>query len=398
MLTTIYRKMVNTYKKRSRVGQLIFSLAVIFIILLSLHRSTQPTLPFDVISVHDQIFQVAWNSTGTYIAIATYNEISIWSVFTKARTFATYNDEYISYMIWGPDDSLLAIVNAKGQIKVWETASGNLVNTLNIGDDTWDNPGQTLNFLSANEILYFSSSISEGAYQVWEISSGDRIVNLDMVAIALDILRDKILLATVDDKIWVVDHQQLTQPRFIVEHIGQINDVAWSPSGKYIASCGRDKNIHIWDIDRSTLVKTLTLDNEPTGVFWNPANDMLAIQTLTPDNERAVYVWQVSGQSSAEFVVSSRDRDYPERKALMWSPNGEYLGVLLKPQELPLGDDEYLFPPTWPNDQLLIWNIDAKRPERLINIPAVLRSWAWKPDSSQVAVTNLGDKVLIFDV
>jgi len=43
-------------------------------------------------------------------------------------------------------------------------------------------------------------------------------------------------------------------------HQGKVNDVAWSRDGKWLASCGDDGAIHIWDLEGGDLLRTLRRD------------------------------------------------------------------------------------------------------------------------------------------
>ena len=60
-------------------------------------------------------------------------------------------------------------------------------------------------------------------------------------------------------------------------HQGSVLSVAFSPDGKVLASCGRDKTVKLWNVATGELLKTLT---EHTGdvyhVTFSRKGDLLA--------------------------------------------------------------------------------------------------------------------------
>jgi protein HIRA/HIR1 len=67
--------------------------------------------------------------------------------------------------------------------------------------------------------------------------------------------------------------------RVLMGHDSDVADLQWSPNQEFIASCGFDSKVCIWDgrtFDRITTITTHTAFVK--GIAWDPAGSFLATQ------------------------------------------------------------------------------------------------------------------------
>lgn len=89
--------------------------------------------------------------------------------------------------------------------------------------------------------------------------------------------------------------------------LGVINDVEYSPDGKYIASTNsRNHNIMIWDVRSSKLIGQLIGHQKPvTTFFFNPAKDVV----VSKDESNQCYYWNLETWNKYDSTKLSLGQD-----------------------------------------------------------------------------------------
>ena len=100
-------------------------------------------------------------------------------------------------------------------------------------------------------------------------------------------------------------------------HLGQIEQIAWSPDGCYLASlCNNEGTVRIWDAKKWSLLKVIDFYDVEC-LAWSPDSNKLAFGGI----HGTISVW-----SAETFTIVGRHESSHHRvSALSWSPDGHML-------------------------------------------------------------------------
>jgi hypothetical protein len=108
--------------------------------------------------------------------------------------------------------------------------------------------------------------------------------------------------------------------RVINTHADVIHDLAFSPDGKVLASCGYDRLIKLWDVTAKKELRVLKDHSDSVyGIAFSPDGKLLASAAA----DRAVKVWDAVSGTRLYTLSESTDWVY----AVAWSPDGRHLAA-----------------------------------------------------------------------
>ncbi|XP_043835608.1 WD repeat-containing protein 36 isoform X1 [Dromiciops gliroides] len=133
---------------------------------------------------------------------------------------------------------------------------------------------------------------SEGLLKFWNFKSKMLIhtTNLNSSPNIILLHRDSGILGIASDdfSLSVIDIETRRTVREFFGHQGQINDMAFSPDGRWLISGSMDCSIRIWDLPSGCLIDCFLVDSAPVSLTMSPTGDFLA--TSHVDN-LGIYLW-----------------------------------------------------------------------------------------------------------
>jgi Tol biopolymer transport system component len=309
------------------------------------YSASQPGSPDDMMSL-------GWSSDGKYIAVSAF-DVTLLDAKSGKTVISLGGGNASAWVSWSPDGTRL--ITSSQDAKIWDVKTQRTLVTYTPAMNTAYQPpssGNPMIRLSGGNMIYASSfspdekqvasAVNGNAYgfnvQIWDPTNGNHLRTLQIKA-----------NATAGD---------------------YINDVAWSPDGKYLAVASPNNGVSIWDTASWKIMHTLQGDG---GITWAPKGDLIA---ATMGNN-SVEVWNAStGQGQYSFQGQA---DQQGIDALSWSPDGRYIAVS--------GHD------------VRIWNTSTHKLFYIYtghgNSPNLtIRSLAWSPDSTSIASLGTGMDVL----
>jgi WD40 repeat protein/serine/threonine protein kinase len=252
---------------------------------------------------HGSIF-AAGNWSGTLLLLDAENGRELWRnsgghVSARADGLAS-----IRSVAWNSDGSRLASGGEDGTVKIWESATGKLLETLRghtatTGSVLWSPDGTRLATKDFRQVV-----------KVWNTSTWREELHLrchpfeawstdDRYSIAWN--PDGSELAAGTSEGWIVIWNSITgRERLSFKgHAVNIRSISWSPDGTRLATGGVEQRIRIWDV--KTGREMLTIDGDTYAVFsvsWSPDGRKLVssatVDPITRAETPAIRIWDAT--------------------------------------------------------------------------------------------------------
>jgi WD40 repeat protein len=234
------------------------------------------------------------------------------------------HDSWVQTLTFSPDGEKLVSGSADGKIKVWEAATGEVLQTI----DAHRQAVRTIVWIPDKNAIATGSL--DRTIKVWEPETARHLSTIQAhtdgicaLAISANIKPHigTILASGSKDsaiKLWHTDTDR--QIYTLNGHSRSITSLVFTPDGKYLISGGDDRTIKLWQVTTGKLVHTFYQK-----IGWinhlaiSPNGEILACAT----DEKTIKLWQLTDGKLIPTIVSPSCALY----ALAFSPDGTNLAA-----------------------------------------------------------------------
>ena len=248
----------------------------------------------------ETIGAMSLSPTGRYLAASTYSgEIRFWRVADRKPLWNVTGVHREWSLAFNHDESILASGGFTGQICLWDTTNGKLINKIQ-GHRLWVH---TVVFQPDGERL--ASGGYYGTVRVWNVKTMECQFELaghtgQVMSIAFSPDGSLLVSSGVDGtiRIWEMATGSCLN---IIQHdrADSLVKIAMHPNGNLIASCSEDDPfVKLWDIRTGECVTSFqSRSNELASIAIDPTGEMLACG----NSEGSVEIWKLGEGISHQY-------------------------------------------------------------------------------------------------
>lgn len=258
-----------------------------------------------------QINVVAFSPNDKYLAAGgNDNSVKIWDVASGQliQTLAGFPD-WVDTVKFSPDGNTLAAVSQDGTMKLWNTQNFQLITTVKP-----ERPVGTVAFTPDSRYIATSYLYTTDA-PLWELSSG-RLLHLfsnsgvsvggnsNFIGIKhLLFSPDNSFLAAnnVGNSVILYSTKTTKILHTLMGHSGAITSFAFSPDGQTFATASADETVRVWNVQTGQQLKVLQGSSAINAVAFSPDGNLL----VTGSSDGTLTFWGVqSGKPLKSFSLA----------------------------------------------------------------------------------------------
>jgi WD40 repeat protein/class 3 adenylate cyclase len=228
----------------------------------------------------------------------------------------TGHDADLNQVAFSSDGAMLATTGDDGTAKVWDPESGQELGSLEGPEGPVLGPS-----FSPDGALAAAAWLDEDTVRVWEVATGRTVHEIDAVpapfATAFSPDGERLAIGGLDDSVAVVVDVRSGEEMLSLEgHEQHLQDVDWSPDGKWIATSSFDATVGIWDARTGDLRFSLFHDGPVVVSDWSPDGGRL----VTGGSKATV--WEITEAGGERLFSLSAQDTSSGVQGVAFSPDG----------------------------------------------------------------------------
>jgi WD40 repeat protein/tRNA A-37 threonylcarbamoyl transferase component Bud32 len=217
---------------------------------------------------------------------------------TRGRYSLAGHDDRANAVAYRPGGKQLASAgghpNKPGEIKIWDSATGQLLKTLH------DHSQPITAIAYSPDGKYLASASYDRTVKIWDADTGDLVQTLTghkgpVMCLAFHPKENVLATAGKDQtiRLWEPDDKGWRLEKSWPAHTAAINTLAFHPDGTYFASAGEDKTTILWKTNGKELQTLNGHEGPVTSVAFSPGGKILVSGGGRGPKRGEVKLWSV---------------------------------------------------------------------------------------------------------
>ncbi len=331
------------------------------------------TLPLENTAGLDIVF----SPDGTRVTTADFNQygevtIETWEIISGHRVLTTPVSANIHDFRWetlSPDGRLYATALSDNTVRVWDTATGQLLHTLS------GHTAQITNIAFNRNGTQIVTGSNDNTAKIWDVGSSQLLRTLSgqrgvvlSAAFSPDARSARVATTNGDFTATVWDAATGQELRILFGHTNDVTAVQFSPDGKRLATVSWDRKGIVWEVETGQQLFTLS---GHTGAVFNLAFSPDGTRLATSSTDGTVKLWDVS--SGGELPTL---------------PINAFFSSAFNPEQTRIA----IVHPDWTAG---IWDMTTGKSLLTLSDPLGIHTVAFSPDGTRLVTTNPPNKIMI---